>query len=520
MKTRPLALKLIALVIPLALLSTRCAHHTTALKAMPGSPKNASQQKKSAPLKPFDPWDLTPEGKFNYASALQKAIYFYEAQRSGKLVPQNRVPWRADSALEDGKDQGLDLTGGWYDAGDHVKFGFPMAGSVTLLSWGVLEYKKAYQQTQQLELILDNIKWATDYFLKAHTKPTEFWGQVGDGDLDHKYWGPPEAMTMARPSFKIDETCPGSELAAETAAALASSSLIFKETAPQYADQLLQQAKQLYDFADRYRKRYTDCLKAARPFYRSFSEYQDELVWAAAWLYRASGEERYLQKAEKEYPKMKCDFGWTHSWDDKSYGSFILLAQLTGKKQYHQAAQHYLDYWTVGHGPRRIAYTPGGLAWLDAWGSLRYAANTALMALLYSDVLKKGGGQLPLVKRYHDFAVRQINYMLGDNPSRRSFVVGFGHNPPRNPHHRGAHGSERHDIHVPKNNRYVLYGALVGGPGRNDQYKDDRKNYICNEVATDYNAAFTGALSRMVLEFGGEPSASFPRITLRNPLIF
>ena len=71
---------------------------------------------------------------FNYGEALQKSLFFYEAQQSGVLPDWNRVNWRGDSALNDGADVGRDLTGGWYDAGDHVKFGLPMAGSVTMLA--------------------------------------------------------------------------------------------------------------------------------------------------------------------------------------------------------------------------------------------------------------------------------------------------------------------------------------------------------------------------------------------------
>ncbi len=68
---------------------------------------------------------------YNYADALQKSIFFYECQRSGTLPADNRVNWRGPSGLTDGADAGVDLTGGWYDAGDNVKFNFPMAFSAT-----------------------------------------------------------------------------------------------------------------------------------------------------------------------------------------------------------------------------------------------------------------------------------------------------------------------------------------------------------------------------------------------------
>ena len=53
------------------------------------------------------------------------------------------------------------------------------------------------------------VKWATDYFIKAHTATNEFYGQVGRSDLDHDFWGRPEDMTMPRPSYKIDTSNPG-----------------------------------------------------------------------------------------------------------------------------------------------------------------------------------------------------------------------------------------------------------------------------------------------------------------------
>jgi len=76
------------------------------------------------------------EPLYRYGEALQKSFFFYEAQQAGPKPSWNRVSWRGDSVLTDGADVGLNLSGGWFDAGDHVKFGFPMAASATMLAWG------------------------------------------------------------------------------------------------------------------------------------------------------------------------------------------------------------------------------------------------------------------------------------------------------------------------------------------------------------------------------------------------
>ncbi|MGC7094609.1 glycoside hydrolase family 9 protein [Amycolatopsis lurida] len=451
---------------------------------------------------------------FNYGEALQKSILFYDAQRSGVLGPGNRVNWRGDSALTDGQDAGLDLTGGFYDAGDHVKFGLPFAASMTMLAWGAVEETAAYQRSGQLGHLKSNLKWGTDWLLRAHPQPNVLYGQVGSGNPDHAWWGPAEVMPMARPSYKIDASCPGSDLAGEAAAALASSSMVFAGDDPAYAQTLVQHAKQLYQFADTHRGKYSDCITDAANFYRSWSGYNDELVWAAAWLYRATGDPAYLAKAEAEYGNLATEpqssersYKWTIAWDDKSYGAYVLLAELTGGERYFTDANRWLDYWTTGHNGQRVRYSPGGQAHLDTWGSLRYAANTAFAALVHSENVTDPARKA----RYHDFGVRQIDYTLGDNPRKSSYLIGFGQNPPRNPHHRTAHGSWTDNIQQPAQNRHVLHGALVGGPGQpDDSYVDNRSDYVANEVALDYNAAYTGALAKLYDEFGGTPLGNFP----------
>jgi endoglucanase len=450
----------------------------------------------------------SPE-KFNYAEVLQKALFFFDAQRSGDLPAGFRVAWRGDSALDDGKEAGVDLSGGYYDAGDHMKFALPMTSALTLLAWGGIEYGAGFKQAAQWSQLLETIRWGTDWIMKAHPSERVFYGQVGDPRSDHSFWGPPEAMTMARLAFKIDARNPGSELAGEAAAALAAAGILFEPEDPVYAQRLLAHARALFDFADRCRGTYTDAIPSARGYYASRSGYYDELAWSALWLYKAIGDIKYLRTAESIYAEHLGTgvMRWTHSWDDKCYGAAILLAQLTKANIYRNAVRRWLNYWTIGDGGERITYTRGGLAWLDSWGSLRYAATTAFLAFVYADTVEDVGD------RYRDFARRQIDYMLGANPEGRSYVVGFGNNSPRNPHHRAAHGSSKNSIKDPLVNRYILYGALVGGPtsANDSSYVDDRANFKGNEVALDYNAGFTGAVARMVLEFGGTPLVNFPR---------
>ncbi|CAL4177093.1 unnamed protein product, partial [Meganyctiphanes norvegica] len=113
------------------------------------------------------------------------SFLFYEAQRSGPLPADQRVTWRGDSALDDGADVEHDLTGGYYDAGDHVKFGLPGAGVITTLAWGLIEYKEGYVKAGQVDYAKAAIRWGADYLLKAHTNTFELYGQVGDGNADH-----------------------------------------------------------------------------------------------------------------------------------------------------------------------------------------------------------------------------------------------------------------------------------------------------------------------------------------------
>jgi endoglucanase len=470
---------------------------------------------------------LSTNGEFDYAEALQDSMLFYGIQRSGQLPPDNPVDWRGDSDLSDGSDHGVNLTGGYHDAGDLVKFGLPEAYSMTMLAWGLADYGQGYAAAGQTQAALSNLRWGDDYILSAFTAPTTFYGQVGDANSDHSYWGPAETNPNTRPSSAVTASCTGADLAGQAASALAASAVVFKTADAKYSARLTAQAQALWNFANSYRGSYSSCITGAQGYYSSYSGYWDELVQGAIWLYRATGTASWLTTAETDYANLPLasqsslhEYNWTISWDDVSYADYILLAQITGQSQYIADAERFLDWWTTGVNGSKVSYSPGGEAFLNQWGSLRYSANTAFAALEFGDYLTTLGTDATRAATYHAFAVGQINYALGDNPNHESYEVGFtnaGKNTawPRNPHHSTAHDPWSNNLNTPAQTRHLAYGLLVGGPtGANDAFSDDRTQYQYTEGALDYNALFSGALARLSQEYGGAPAAAFPKAEL------
>ncbi|RAL50995.1 hypothetical protein DM860_005351 [Cuscuta australis] len=465
----------------------------------------------------------------DYGQALRNSFFFYEAQRSGFLPDTQRVNWRSHSGLLDGKANGVDLVGGYYDAGDNVKFGLPMAFTVTMMSWSIIEYGRQMSAAGELHNALEAVKWGTDYFIKAHPQPYVLYGEVGDGDTDHYCWQRPEDMTTSRVAYKIDQNNPGSDLAAETAAAMAAASIVFRRQDPSYSHQLLQHAYQLFEFADKYRGKYDSSITVARNFYQSVSGYKDELLWAAAWLYKASNNAYYLN-----YLADKGDeFGGTSwamtefGWDVKYAGVQVLVAKflMQGKDgsrasvlgEYQKNAESFMCS-CLGKGNRNVQRTPGGLLFHQNWNNLQFVTSASYLLTVYSDYLSSSGRTLKCgygadvsPSEMLLFAQSQVDYILGDNPRTTSYMVGYGTNYPQQVHHRGSS-----IVSIKENPAFVscrggyatwyssknsdpnlLVGAIVGGPDAYDSFADHRDNFEQTEPATYNSAPLIGVLARL-----------------------
>ncbi|XP_059276271.1 endoglucanase 18-like [Lycium ferocissimum] len=454
----------------------------------------------------------------HYKDALGKAILFFEGQRSGKLPVSQRVKWRGDSALIDGKLENVNLIGGYYDAGDNVKFGWPMAFSLTLLSWAAVEYPTQISSVNQLPHLQRAIRWGINFLMRAHTSSTTLYTQVGDGNADHQCWERPEDMDTPRTLYKITSSSPGTEVAADVAAAFAAASIVFKQIDSNYSTKLLRRSKSLFAFADKYRGSY----QASCPFYCSFSGYQDELLWAAAWLYKAGGGNNYLNYASNNQ-------GWSQvasefSWDNKFAGAQTLLAKefLHGKsnlEKFKKDADSFICALMPGSSSVQIKTTPGGLLYIRDSSNLQYVTGATMVLFMYSKVLEAAGtggitcGSVNFsTSKIKAFAKSQVDYILGNNPLKMSYMVGFSNKYPTQLHHRASSipSVYNHPTRVGCNDGYSSWynsnnpnpnthvGAIVGGPNSGDQFVDSRSDYSHCEPTTYMNAAFVGSVASLI----------------------
>lgn len=104
----------------------------------------------------------------------------------------------------------------------------------------------------------------------------------------------------------------------------------------------------------------------------------------------------------------------------------------------------------------------------------------------------------------------QMDYLLGNNPLKRSMMVGFGNNPPVQAHHRGASVpvmAPAEDVNcgmsfvywynIDKPNPNELTGAILGGPDKADKFVDSRVNSSYTEPCTYVNSLAVGVLAKL-----------------------
>ncbi|RCH94201.1 hypothetical protein CU098_009712 [Rhizopus stolonifer] len=402
---------------------------------------------------------------------------------------------------------------------------------MTQLAFNIMVFEDAMNSVDELAEGLELLKWGADYITNAHYNDTYIVGQLGTSaigpisktvelDVDFNYWGPPEEFEewvptgLPHKAAYISPDNPSSEIIGEYSAALAATAISWRKHNATYADELINHAKRLYKFATDHPGSYVtsrdNALQWATFWYPS-TRYEDELAWSAAWIYAATKDPYYLEEANKWYTNSTDS--WTeYSWDEKGGGLHVLLYTITKDPKYYKNAMVYFNQFLPN--PKQIVkFTPRGLAYIDHWGSVGYSGNVAFLMLAFA---KAVGYESQQAKAMTTFAIQQINYALGDYGY--SWVVGFGDNYPTKPYHKSSYNSyidypmrgefqdkvEGDFSESKTKQRFILYGAVEGGPNIDDTWYDDRSNYEYSEVTQDYNAAWTGAIAGLIDFYGAD----------------
>ncbi|CAO3657334.1 unnamed protein product [Mucor hiemalis] len=491
---------------------------------LPGSPLRHPSK---GPLKGAYVAPTTP--KYDYAEVLHKSYLFYHAQKSGTL-PYQRLAWRSDSCKVCVGDFGEDLSRGWYEAANTMKWGLPLGWTVTQLAFNIMMFEDSMNSVDELAEGLELLKWGGDYIVNAHYNDTYIVGQLGTSaigpiskqvelDVDFNYWGPPEEYEEWVPTgiphkaYYISPENPSSEIVGEYSAALAAIAVSWRKHNATYADELIDHAKRLYKFGTDHPGSYVTSRENAfqwATFWYPSTRYEDELAWAAAWIYAATKDPFYLEEAKKWYAQ--ASDSWTeYSWDEKGGALHVLLYTVTKDPHFYKNAMDYFNQFLPDSPTKIVKFTPRGLAYIEHWGSVGYSGNVAFLMLAFA---KSIGYQTSEAKAMTTFAVQQINYALGDYGY--SWVVGFGDNYPTKPYHKSSYNSYidypmrgafqdkvEDDFSQSKTEqRFILYGAVEGGPNIDDTWYDDRSNYEYSEVTQDYNSAWTGAIAGLIDFYG------------------
>ncbi len=459
-------------------------------------------------------------GNSVYGSLADLSMQFFKVQRCGNTNPQDHGVCHAagtNSSIDgrpDGSSNTIDVTGGWHDAADYIKF-MSTTGHVTdVMLTTYIHHPEVFPSPASSSGMLTEAKVGLDFIKKMWDNTNQvLYMEVGDG-LDHdvdnddldsrsKCW--PQDDNTIYGAVRPVHPCPpgtGANLAGKAAAALALGAKIWGDPGgPCYNSSLagsyLTAAQQIYAWG----KSRTGIAADADEYYVD-SDYREDMAWAAAELYRATGTASYLTDAKSYcdsagnwHTKSDTSLNWSRAYHwanyevaslDPTYKSTVV----TRMNNHLNLVKNYANsqYWNNSCGSK--------------WGTYEVMGNNAVEAAMYQELTGNG--------TYVDFAQQQLDFMLGRNPWGISMLNGAGTTWFKNPRHRVT------TLNRVNNPGYQLRGSWSEGfmtsadysenqadpllSGQEDPnvvrfndnrmiWHDNRRDYATNEVTLSGNAA-------------------------------
>lgn len=443
---------------------------------------------------------------------LQRSGMALDAVHAGKFAREAGHLQDAQAEFRSGSQSPMDVSGGWYDAGDYGKYVNAGATAVSDLLWAYELFPEQFTD-EQLNIpesgngvpdLLDEVRWELDWMLKMQDPASGgFYHMVQDT----------EATTVSaagEPRF-IEDTDGKRENVRPTAttgsavAALAHAALVFEPIDPAYAAALLSAAEAGWVYLEEN----PDGVDSVPGPY-SDDDDSDNRFWAAAALYRVTGNQAYHDYVKSVYRDVETFF---ESETDNAYG--VSRMEMIGWLTYAHSEERDPDVmayfvslfeeWSARMVARWQA-SNWDIALEDDdfyWSSNYVALTTPFVMLVGSEALGEMDGTAVVMSQ------QALDYILGNNPLSFSYVSGYGERSVQHP----FANQWSYDA-VPE----VPDGVFVGGANAKTnpllysnfagkRYLDSNANWTTNEhtIYWNSNLIFHAALANQLSQPGSAP---------------
>jgi len=396
-------------------------------------------------------------------------------------------------------DYSLDVSGGWYDAGDHGKY----VVNGALAAWQLMDvYERSLrtldfeglrdgllaipEQGNHVPDVLDEARWEVEFLLKMQVPA----GNPLAGMAHHKIH---DLAWTAHPMLPGNDPQPRYLHAPSTAATLnlaaagAQCARVWALWDRAFSQRCLAAAETAWQAANAHPDVYAPREDGVGGGPYDDTDVRDEFSWAAAELYATTGKRAYLSRVTTTLTPAGF------SWKDTGALADLTIARLPERFPIDRVLPTRKRILTVADGYVRDlgkqGYPNPDLGY--AWGSTSATTNAAMVMGMAYDLSFRSG--------YRDAVFESMDYLLGRNGLNQSFISGYGERASHNQHHR--HWSHQINPALPS----PPPGSLAGGPNSGLQdpvaqqnlpgclpakcYIDDIGSWSTNEVAINWNSS-------------------------------